>query len=281
MRLRVLGTAAGGGVPQWNCGCTGCRAARACRDLRRTHASLALDTGQGWLVVNATPDITRHIERTPELRPAGRTTPVTGVVLTDAELDHTLGLPRLREATGLQIIGTPAVLDAVRDGLGYDAILSPYTGLTWRPASKLTVGELELELIPVSAKRPRYAADRDQPGPWVSALRVTAGATTLLYAPCLATWPEALDGLRADAVFLDGTFWSDDEPLEFSDRTATGMGHLPITATLDTLAGSRARVRCYTHLNNTNPLVLPDAPEHKALADAGVAVAVEGALIEL
>lgn len=287
MRLLVLGTAAGGGVPQWNCGCAGCAAARAEPALRRRHASIAVEAGGRWYVVNATPDITEQIEECAIPRRGGaREGPVAGVLLTDAELDHTLGLFRLREAPELRIAATATVRAALESGPGVQRVLAPYTTLTWTdlPAS---FGTLDVSAVPVSDKRPRYAAGTGGDG-WVVALRVRdrRDGKTVVYAPCLAAWPDELDRAvrEADCVFVDGTFWDDEEPRRagISDRTATAMGHLPIAGpcgTLQRLAGGRARC-LYTHLNNTNPLIVPDADEHRALAAAGAEIARERVVIE-
>ncbi|WP_412518765.1 pyrroloquinoline quinone biosynthesis protein PqqB [Actinomadura madurae] len=296
MRLRILGTAAGGGVPQWNCDCTGCAAARARPGLRRRHASIAVEAGGRWLVVNATPDIAEQIEASPELRagPGARRSPPAGVVLTDAELDHVLGLPRLREAPSLHVLATATVRRALADGLRLDAVLAPYAALTWTelPEKEPAVfGELEVRTVRVSGKRPRYAAGLGGHGDaWSVALRVTdrRDGRTAVYAPCLAGWPAELDDALGGAacVFLDGTFWDDEEPRRSgcSERTATQMGHLPITGangTSERFAALPAARRLYTHLNNTNPLVDPDADGHRALAALGIEVAPEGAVIEL
>ncbi|ROO87172.1 pyrroloquinoline quinone biosynthesis protein B [Actinocorallia herbida] len=292
MRLRVLGTAAGGGVPQWNCACEGCGSARRSRGLPRRHASIAVETAPGaWFLVNAAPDVTEQIEAFPELRPGpgARRTPVAGVVLTDAELDHTLGLFRLREAARLRVLAPPAVLAAVTEGLSADAVLGPYAGITWDalPAGEtVRLGDIEVAALPVSDKRPRYAAGLAHPGPWSTALEITdvRSGRRAVYSPCVADWSDPLQAAldRADVVFLDGTFWDDDEPRRagFTTKTATEMGHLPITRTSARLARLTAPVRLYTHLNNTNPLVDPAAPQHRVLADLGLAVAAEGDVIE-
>ncbi|MEU3572009.1 MBL fold metallo-hydrolase [Kitasatospora sp. NPDC036755] len=268
MRLHVLGTAAGGGVPQWNCACPGCAGARAVPSRRRLHASVAVETEPGRVyLVNATPDIAEQIERCPWLRPDGRRTRLSGVILTDAELDHTLGLARLREADELEVMATDAVRDAVHKGLGLGEVLAPYTRLRWRDFDGV-------ELEPLSGKRPRYARDACD-GDWVSALRVGG----LLYAPSTGVWTDGF-GEDADLILVDGTFWDNEEPRTagFSTKSATGMGHLPVLATRDRLAALSARC-LYTHLNNTNPLVDPDSPLHAELADRGLGVAAEGAVL--
>ncbi len=303
MLLLVLGTAAGGGIPQWNCACPGCTGARAHPHRRRRHASLAVRADDGrWYVVNATPDLADQIEDRPELHPGPgpRQTPLAGVVLTDAELDHTLGIARLREADALELIATAPVRQALLQRLRLGDVLTPYTSLTWRElpprgAEPLVHGAhsgLRISGIPVSGKRPRYAADAPDVAAddsWVVALRLydpSSGATAL-YAPALAAWPDRLQqaAAEADCVIADGTFWDDEEPRRtgISPRTATGMGHLPIdgpNGTAQRLAPLAARC-LYTHLNNTNPLVDPAAPQHKRLARLGIEVAHDGMVIEL
>ncbi|GHE63237.1 coenzyme PQQ synthesis protein B [Streptomyces longispororuber] len=336
MLLQVLGTAAGGGLPQWNCACPGCAGARAHPGRRRLHASLAVHAGRDrWYLVNATPDLGEQLERCPELLPdpAGdpRRTPVAGVLLTDAELDHTLGIARLREARdGVEVYATAPVEHAVRERLGLGAVLAPYTAVRWRglTGTGAPLGDgagVHVSAVPVSAKRPRYAADTASPDAgdtgaagltgdtgaigdtentgdtgavadvtsagdaWSVALclRDTATGGTLLYAPALAVWSDAFEeaAQEADVVLVDGTFWDDEEPLRagFSRRTATGMGHLPITGPGGTAARlARLPGRClYTHLNNTNPLGDPDAEQHRQLAAWGLAVADERMVIEL
>ncbi|MFF4506847.1 pyrroloquinoline quinone biosynthesis protein PqqB [Streptomyces sp. NPDC001401] len=299
MLLLVLGTAAGGGIPQWNCACPSCSGARAHPGRRRRHASLAVRTDDGrWYIVNATPDIGDQIEARPELHPGPgpRQTPIAGLVLTDAELDHTLGIARLREADRLQVITTAPVRQALLDRLHLGDVLAPYTSITWRelpprgaePLDRGTSG-LQISGIPVSGKRPRYAADAPDDDAWVVALRLydPASGATALYAPALAAWPDPFQqaAAEADCVIVDGTFWDDEEPRStgISDRTATGMGHLPIEGpdgTAERLA--RLSARClYTHLNNTNPLVDPAAPQHKRLARLGLEVAYDGMVIDL
>lgn len=298
MLLLVLGSAAGGGIPQWNCACPGCSGARAHPHRRRRHASLAVRTGEDrWYVVNATPDIGDQIEERPELHPGPgpRQSPLAGVILTDAELDHTLGIARLREADGFQVLATAPVRQALLDRRRLGEILTPYTDVTWRelpehgaePLDGRPSG-LQVSGIPVSGKRPRYAADAPDDDAWVVALRLydPSSGASVLYAPALAAWPDRLQqaAAEADCVIVDGTFWDDEEPRRtgISSRTATGMGHLPIDGpggTAERLAPLSARC-LYTHLNNTNPLVDPAAPQHKRLARLGIEVAHDGMVIE-
>lgn len=304
MLLQVLGTAAGGGLPQWNCACPGCAGARAHPHRRRRHASLALRADEDrWYLVNATPDIGDQIEDSPALRPGPgpRDTPVAGVILTDAELDHTLGIARLREADGFDVLATRPVRRALTGLMRLDDILTPYTRVEWRelgagPVPLGKSGGIEIDAVPVSPKRPRYAVgtatdtvSTDDDHTWVVALRLRESATgrSLLYAPALARWSDTFQDAveAADCVIVDGTFWDDDEPVRtgISARTATGMGHLPIAGpggTARRLSGLRARC-LYTHLNNTNPLGDPDAPQHALLGEWGLEVAADRMVIEL
>jgi len=293
MEVRLLGTAAGGGVPQWNCACAGCSGARQHPGRRRLHASLAVRAGgEGsaggagsgrWWLVNATPDIGEQVEAFGLWPASGRDSPIAGVVLTDAELDHTLGIARLREADRIEVTCAGTVRDAVSGWLG--GLLEAYAELKWQ-GFPVVDGDLVIESVPISGKRPRYA--RDEPGDvWVVALKITDRSTggVLVYAPAAGDWPAALQDAidAADCVIVDGTFWDDDEPRRtgISERTATQMGHLPIAGgTSDRLAELPGR-RLYTHLNNTNPLVDPGAPQHAALAELGLEVAQDGMVIEL
>lgn len=265
MRLQVLGTAAGGGVPQWNCACPGCAGARVHPGWRRRHAGLAVQLDGRAFLVNATPDIAGQIESCPWLRQDRDRVP--GVILTDAELDHTLGLLRLREADRLDVYATEAVRRALAP---VEEMLRPYAPITWH-----SVDSIGVRAVHVSGKRPRYASLDGPDVGWVSALRFGG----VLYAPAMGVWPCGLD--EAEVVIVDGTFWDDQEPRRtgISAKTATEMGHLPIEATMHRLAA--LGVRClYTHLNNTNPLVDPSAPQHKVLAELGLEVAADGMVIE-
>ncbi|MFE9812995.1 pyrroloquinoline quinone biosynthesis protein PqqB [Streptomyces sp. NPDC005227] len=298
MLLLTLGTAAGGGVPQWNCACPGCSGARTHPGRRRSHDSLAVlgRDPSSWFIVNAGPDVADHLEAHARLRPGPgeERTPVVHVLLTDAELDHTIGLLRLREARHVEIHATAPVRQALRERLTLDTVLTPYTTLTWRdlPAAgqnPAVVAGIEISAVHLSTKRPRYAVDAPDDSAWVVAVRLhdPSRGTTALYAPALAEWSEDFDkeAAGADCVFIDGTFWDDEEPrrMGISARTSTGMGHLPIHGqggTAERLASLPARC-LYTHLNNTNRLVDPSAPEHGVLAARGLEVAQDGMVIEL
>ncbi|MFI6875668.1 pyrroloquinoline quinone biosynthesis protein PqqB [Streptomyces sp. NPDC050400] len=297
MLLRILGTAAGGGLPQWNCACPGCSGARRFPSRRRLHDGLAIHGARPdeWFLVNATPDIAEQLESHTSLRPsAGHDrTPVIHVVLTDAELDHTLGLLRLREAARIEVWCTQPVRAALDGRLHLSDVLLPYTELIWHDLPSVgtptRIAGLDVDAVELSAKRPRYAAQNPSHPAWSVALRVhdPDSGGRLLYAPAVAAWSDHLaqELAASDCALLDGTFLDDHEPRRtgISSRTATGMGHLPIlgpSGTSQRLAGSDTRIY-YTHVNNTNPLVDPDAAEHKQLADAGLAIAHDRMVVEL
>jgi pyrroloquinoline quinone biosynthesis protein B len=283
MKIRFLGTAAGGGAPQWNCGCPVCERARVA-GVSRTQDGVAVSgDGTAWYLVNASPDLRAQLLATPELRPSSgtRRTPVRGVLFTSAELDHTLGLLGLREATGLDVYATAWVHDAA---FPLQAVLSGYTRVRRheiRDGEPIELaGGLEVTATVLSAKRPRYAS-RLPPGDAVCAFRFATAGTSFVYAPGLAAWSpgfgKAIAG--ADVVALDGTFFTEDEM--GPERPASGMGHLAVREQLPLIANHPGPRFLFTHLNNTNPLVLPDAPELAEVTAAGAAVAADGQLLEL
>lgn len=285
----MLGTAAGGGVPQWNCACGPCAAVRSGRLPARTQDAVAVSgDGVRWWLVNASPDIGAQLAATPDLAPGPgpRDTPVRGVLCTDAELDHTLGLGVLRGAPGLTVHAPAAVLHALAPTR---AVLGTYGEWEWRqvePGQPFELaGGVEVTAFGVGGKRPRYAADA--PGPWVVAYRFRDPATggVLLYAPCLASWPDGFDALvaEADVVLLDGTFHGPAEMGAATGRPSgqAAMGHLPIADSLPRLRRHPSTRRIYTHLNNTNPVLDPASPEHAEVTAAGAEVVPDGTVIAL
>jgi pyrroloquinoline quinone biosynthesis protein B len=266
VKVRVLGSAAGGGSPQWNCACAACQdARRAGRD--RTQDTVAVSgDGKAWYLLNAGPDIRSQILATPELTPGPglRETPLRGVLLTTAELDHTLGLLSLREAVRLTVYATVAVTAALSTAFPLRPMLTQYTDLDWRQLGDIELdGALTVRRLTVGRKRPRYAAE--VPGDdWVSALRLSDDRTgeCLVYATCLPVWSAEFDAFvsGADEVLLDGTFVTDDELTRSTGRpgSARGMGHLPMVDSRRHAAGHQATRFRYSHLNNTNPSAGPD-----------------------
>src|SRR5437879_4328055 len=296
MRIRLLGTAAGGGLPQWNCRCANCEAARQHRISPMAHCSLAFSPdGSGWYLVNATPDITQHLARWPELHPRSgiRSTPVRGVILTDGELDHVLGLLHLREATRWTLYATPSTIAMLEDGLRLLPALRRYADITvhrlsWDEPLVLDEGtaRVELHLAATGRHLPRYlgggAEARDGAGAGVLLTDPSTG-TRVAYAPCVGQLSEALrERLRsADVLLFDGTFWGDDElpRLGISRETATGMGHVPVGGPGGSalwLSKLPARAKLYVHINNTNPLLDPASDERAWIRALGLEVASDG-----
>lgn len=295
MELVLLGTAAGGGFPQWNCWCPTCRVARS--DPRRAHprtqSSVAISNdGARWFLLNASPDVHCQLGRLNQAPPAGmRQVPVEGIVTTDAELDHTLGITLLREARQLQLFASRAVLEV----LSHDSRVLPVT----RAFSDVTVTELPLDqpvplryrdggtagiavtAFPVPGDPPRFAR-QELPGHTVGLLIESASGRAAFVPGCGGLSDSLLARLaRADLLLFDGTFWSDRElvDLGISTRTARQMDHLPISGDDGSLAALRTlpcRHRVYTHINNSNPVLIEDSPERQAVAAAGLVVGDDG-----
>src|SRR5579859_1735273 len=281
MHLRLLGAAAGGGFPQWNCACRLCSEARATPDLvpPSRHCSLAVSaTGERWYLLGAAPDVREQIESTPDLQagPGPRDTPIAGVLLCDAELDHTLGLLVLREGATLHIHGTRPVLAALDGPLPIRRLLSDYAKHTWivvEPGVAFPVdgGRLQATAIALGHKRPRYARELPADEGWVVGYRIVdlVSGGSVLFAPSVEEWTpaleEALDG--STCALLDGTFWTEDEMARSGAGTtpASVMGHLPITGPGGSAARfsrSAAARKIYAHVNNTNPILDRRSPEH-------------------
>jgi len=299
VQLRVLGAAAGGGYPQWNCACATCRLARGGGERARplTHASLAFSAdGRAWHLVNATPDVRLQVESCAALHPGPetRSTPIAGVLLTDAELDHTLGLLALREGTGLVVHATPPVLEALGTAFPVRRLLGHFAPFEWRalePGVPLPLddGALRVDAFRTGCRPPRYAAAEGD-GDWTVGLRIEDRRTggVAVYAPGVERWTTdvatAVDG--ADCVLFDGTFWRDDEMGRSGagTRSAGAMGHLPIAGpggSAERLARLPARRRLYVHVNNTNPVLDRASAERRALAAMGLDVAHDGMTLEV
>ena len=298
MRVRVLGSAAGGGYPQWNCRCVVCEAARAGERARpRTQSSLAIRGDDGpWFLVNASPDLRQQLETLDPRRSDGvRAPPIAGVLLTDAEIDHTAGLLLLREsAAPVRVYGDAGVERALRTGYPVLAMLGRYCGAEWRTLEPerpqpLDGSSLVVEPFAAGGDAPRYLGDGDvelEASGFVFRDRATGGIVT--YVPGLARSDESVATRLAasDLVLVDGTFWRDDElaRLGISDRTARDMGHVPLSGpggTLELLAGLERPRTVLVHINNTNPILLEDSPEREEVVRAGVEVAYDGLEVEL
>jgi pyrroloquinoline quinone biosynthesis protein B len=298
VRVRILGSAAGGGFPQWNCRCPTCEAARGGVHARpRTQSSLAIRGADGpWFLVNASPDARQQLAAiTDGAVDDVRSPPIAGVLLTDAEIDHTAGLLLLRESTTpVHVYGTDPVGRALRDGYPVVPILERYCGLRWHTlssdqASALNGSSLTVEPFDVGGDAPRYM---DGSGVEFGAsgfvFRDGGGGAVVTYVPGLARLDDGVLARFAasDLVLVDGTFWREDELalLGISARSAREMGHLPLSGpggTLEALAGLERPRKLLVHINNTNPILLEDSPERAEVLRAGVEVAYDGLEVAL
>jgi pyrroloquinoline quinone biosynthesis protein B len=295
MRVRVLGSAAGGGFPQWNCRCETCEAARAGERARpRTQSSLAIrGDGGPWFLVNASPDLRQQLETLGRQSVDGvRAPPIAGVLLTDAEIDHTAGLLLLREAaTPVRVFGAPGVERALTDGYPVLPMLGRYCGVEWRtlePGKRepLDGSSLAVEPFATGGDAPRYlGADVELEA---SGFVFSDSRGTVTYVPGLARLDDSVVARLAvsDVVLVDGTFWRDDDlvRLGISDRSARDMGHTPLAGpggTLEVLAGLERPRKVLVHINNTNPILLEDSPEREQVVRVGVEVAYDGLEVEL
>jgi pyrroloquinoline quinone biosynthesis protein B len=250
--------------------------------------------GRRWFLLNASPDVHAQLARLPVGEPAGmRQVPVEGVVLTDAELDHTLGVLLLREGRYLQIYATQAVRSIVE----HDSRIVPVTrafaevrlenlpvgGTTTLSYRDGCPSGLTVSSFPVPAGPPRFTSS-DHPGHTVGLLirDVATGGACAFVPGCGGLDETLLDLLgQADLVLFDGTFWKDDEliALGIGERTAREMDHLPVSGpdgSLERLASLRSAHRIYTHINNTNPMLIEDAPERAQVELAGLQIGVDG-----
>jgi pyrroloquinoline quinone biosynthesis protein B len=294
----LLGTAAGGGFPQWNCWCRCCRTARTdpATAHPRTQSSAAVSAdGRRWFLLNASPDVREQLRwlRTGDSPTTVRHVPVEGVVVTDAEIDHSLGIVLLREAGRLPVYATTAtaaILERDSRVLAVTRAFSdvPVTTLAMGRQVPLVYGDgrtsgITVEAFAVPAGPPRFATS-DEEGHTVGlVLRDEATGRSCAFVPgCGDLDPALLDRLsRVDALLFDGTFWDDNEliALGVGTRAARQLDHLPITGpggSLGPLSELPCRHRIYTHINNTNPILLERSPEREVVARAGLQVGFDG-----
>jgi pyrroloquinoline quinone biosynthesis protein B len=302
MHVILLGTAAGGAFPQWNCWCPTCRVARENPQLAqpRTQSSIAFSAdGVRWFLGNASPDVREQLSRLPRVDVQGmRHVPVEGIVLTDAELDHTLGVTLLREGRLLQLIATPAVLRTIAE----DSRVLPVTqAFAAVQIVEVALGEpvsldyrdgtpsgLTVEMKAVRGDAPRFARQEEIGHTVAAFIRDAASGKECAFVPgCGGLGPKFLSRLdEVDLLLFDGTFWTEDEliRLGISDRPASSMGHVPISGPEGSLAMLRrlaCRQKVYTHINNTNPMLIEASPERAVVDAAGMIVGMDGMHFEI
>jgi pyrroloquinoline quinone biosynthesis protein B len=303
MRIRILGSAAGGRFPQWNCGCGNCVAVRkgSFFGKPRTQAQLAVSAdGSAWFLAGASPDLAIQIENSSELHPrALRDSPIAGVVLASADLDHVVGLLLLRELQPLRVYAAPSILRILREENSMFGMLNRvdpqvvWTAMKADAQFPLLAADgkdsgLRCQVHNLSGRYPRYvridvanlAGDEA-----TAALFFESEGKRVAYVPAVGGFSDALLAKihRADLLLFDGTFWSDDElqRVHGSGETAYQMGHIPVEQSLRLLKDIRVGRKMFIHLNNTNPILSEASPEHQAVRQAGWEVAEDNWQVEL
>ena len=306
MKVIVLGSAAGGGFPQWNCNCPNCDGMRkgAIQARARTQSSIAVsDNGKEWVLINASPDILAQIRATPALQP-GRTIRDTGIVavmLMDAQIDHVTGLLMLREGKPIPLYCTASVWDDLSTGLPLTNVLSHYCGVERKNLLTDTdqaqaiqvpgVANISFTALPLKSKAPPYSPRRNSPEPGDNVgllIENTITGKKLFYAPGLGEIePHIMNAMRdADCVLVDGTLWTGDEMIRLglSKKTSADMGHLPqsgpggMIEILDTLGSQR---KILIHINNSNPILNENSEQAAILKSHEIEVAFDGMEINL
>jgi len=293
-----MGTAAGGGFPQWNCWCRCCRAARSDPESARprTQSSVAISgDGQHWFLLNASPDIHDQLARLPRASTPSqvRHVPLEAVVLTDAEIDHSLGLVLLREARYLPLYSTAAVQSVLERDSRFLLVTRAFADVPWRelPLDRSvelahrdgTSSGLSIEAFAVPADPPRFAAEAGVGHTVGLMVREARSGRVCAFVPgCGHLTTDLRQRLAtADVLLFDGTFFTDDEPatVGITARTARQLDHMPIAGedgSLAQLATLPCRYRVYTHINNTNPILLERSAERATVENAGVTIGHDG-----
>ena len=307
LRVVVLGAAAGGGVPQWNCGCPVCLTARRNPELRRTQASIAVSAdGEHWFLINASPDLRQQLIATPQLHPkAGqlRHSPIAGVVLTNGEIDAVAGLLSMREGSPFTIYAHAKVL-AILEANSIFNVLNPNNvrrepievDKPFEPAlPDGTPSGIEILPFAVPGKSAWYLEGKTHPGGNDGAgdtlgLRIrdkASGKHCYFLAACAGVTDDLKSRLAgASLVFFDGTVWRDDELIAagLSSKTGQGMGHIAMSGdhgAIESLAGLDIGCKMFLHINNSNPALLRDSAERKMAERAGWQIPADGTEITL
>ncbi len=303
MYVQILGSAAGGGFPQWNCNCVNCKGLRdgTLRALPRTQSSIALsDDGVHWILCNASPDIRAQLQSFPALQPARalRDTGINAIILLDSQIDHTTGLLSLREGCPHQVWCTDMVHQDLTTGFPVFNMLTHWNGGLDRRRIELegsfvidACPNLRFTPLPLRSAAPPYSPHRFDPHPGDNIGLIVEDLRTggvLFYAPGLGKVDaKLLERMgAADCLLVDGTLWEDDEMQRRGVGTRTGreMGHLAQNGPggmLEVLDGLNKPRKVLIHINNTNPILDEDSAERAQLARHGVEVAFDGMSIEL
>ena len=309
MHVKILGSAAGGGFPQWNCGCANCSSLRAGKfhGKARTQTQVAVSDDSGsWFLLGASPDLCTQIEATPELHPHDgvRQSPIAGVVLASADLDHLLGLLLLRELQPLRIYAAASILRILREENSMFRMLNRASNqAVWseiRPRQEFPLlsaegidSGLRCEPLILGSGYPAYvaqerAATLSPSEALLGLILESESGGRLAFMPAVPRLDDALlEHLEStDVLLFDGTFWSDDELIRVrgGGQTAREMGHVPVSSqygSLNSLAALRRPRKIFLHVNNTNPILNETGPEFRAVREAGWEVAEDGWQFEL
>jgi len=297
MRVKVLGSAAGGGFPQWNCGCSNCRGVREHKSSAspQTQVQLAWSVEpEAWTLLNASPDLRAQIEATPELWPreGARNSPIRDVVITGAEIDQVLGLLLLREFHSFRVHATESVRKILTVDNSMFGVLARFPGqVVWndlRVGESATAGGARMEVLPLASAFPGFVSaarsvELNAAEASIGLIVAPESGGTFAFLPGAGSVSdELLERLAdCDVLFFDGTFWSNDEPYRIPGihRTARQMGHLPMSGdggSIERFASVRRPRKLFIHLNNTNPVLDPDGEERKMVREAGWEVAFDG-----
>jgi len=309
MQVKILGSAAGGGFPQWNCACANCHAVRGGqfpgKPRLQTQVALSGD-GVSWFLLGASPDLRFQIESARELHPRSgtRSSPISGVVLASADLDHVLGLLLLRELQPFQVWAAAPVIEILRSENSMFAMLNRVDNqVRWNairaaePFHLKSIAGSDSQIccrtIALSSRYPAYAAGnraatQTNSEAVVGLILTSPAGKTLGFFPQLPMLTPELKSLFAtlDCLLLDGTFWSDDEliRLQGSAQSAHEMGHIPVCGekgTLRQLAELTNPRKMYIHINNTNPMLNEAGEEYRQVRDSGWELAEDGCQLSL
>lgn len=296
LRVNILGAAAGGGLPQWNCGCENCRLARAGRIPSQTQSSLAVSgNGKQWAVLNASPDIRHQLAAAQPLHPTDlRQLPLASVLVTNGDIDHVAGLLTLREMQPFTLFATQTIHDALADNPMFDAVnrsVVPRETVALNQMFELAPG-LSATLFPVPGKVPLYlegeTVETGLLGENTVGVALSSGEKTAFYIPGCAMLN---DDLRtrlsgAELVLFDGTLWRDDEMIEagLGKKTGQRMGHMSMSGPEGSIAAFEdlnIGQKVFVHMNNTNPVLRPDSSQRAKAEAAGWFIGQDGMEITL
>ena len=300
MQVKILGSAAGGGFPQWNCACTNCRQLRAGKfsGKSRTQAQVAISPDNNtWFLLGASPDLRQQIEVTPELHPrrGPRDSPIAGVVLASAELDHVVGLLHLREFQSFIVYAAQPVISILREQNTVFRMLNRLPEqVSWRSVQIGEGCQLKLssqgdsgiccQMVQVSPRFPSYVCNPERLNlkeATVGLVLTSMDGCRLGYFPMVGYINDELKSLfeNLDLLLFDGTFWSEDELIAVQGQRARDMGHVPVggeAGSLRQLAKIHPLRKLYIHINNTNPMLNESGPEYRAVRDTGWELAEDG-----